>query len=121
MRGEIEARWLVAALRMALVAAGDAHGEPQRLALVGTSVVLRSDGARPRVVLPLPADWLQWTPATADFFAAPEWRVAEKTVLISGQASPTARRALARRGFSVVERQPFAGAPPYRRDGYGAR
>jgi hypothetical protein len=114
LRGEIEARWLVAALRMAHAETGGAR---VRLGLVGTSVVVRSDD---RVLLPLPADWLQWTPATAGFFDAREWRVADKTVLIAGQASPIARRGLARRGFSVVERQPFAGAPPFRRDGYGA-
>lgn len=121
LRGETEARYLVAALRLAQAAQLPHDGRP-RLVLVGTSVALRTGAASDApLVLPLPVDWLQWTRETATFFALPEWRIADRTVLVAGQVSPRARRALARRGFSVVERQPYEGAPPYRRDGYGAR
>lgn len=132
---EIEARYLVAVLRMAAAVGSDHERGALQLRLVGTTVVLRANitmrlregvadetslalprdpRARERLVMPLAVDYLQWTPTTAAFFDSPEWRVADKLVLVAGHASPKARRGLARRGFSVVERYPFDGAAPYR-------
>ena len=122
LRGEIEARYLVNALRLL----GDDAGPAARLELVGTSVVLRGDTpasiasdetwdgrtlthsqtATPRadsIKLPLAVDRLEWTPATRAFFDSPSLRIGDKTALVSGELSPRSRRELTRRGWHLRE------------------
>jgi hypothetical protein len=65
------------------------------------------------LVLPLPVDWLSWTTEVRDFIDRAEFRVTNKTVLIAGGASLAARRALTDRGWNIVVRAPWPGAPPY--------
>lgn len=89
----------------------------QHLALAGTAVVLRTDdapidaarydaplSAAAPITLPLAVDRLEWTPSTRAFFDAPALRVEHKTVIVSGELSPLARRGLSRRGWNLVER-----------------
>jgi hypothetical protein len=122
LRGEIEARYLVNALRLL----ADDAGPAARLELIGTSIVLRGedssltsadetwDGrtlthsqttarASDSIKLPLAVDRLEWTPATRAFFDSPALRIEHKTALVSGELSPRSRRELTRRGWEVRE------------------
>lgn len=110
-RSELEARYLVNALRL-LRSRQAGRGE---LFVVGAALAWRSsDGSR--LLLPLPLDWLSWTPDMGEFFAARQFRVEDKSVLIGGEASTGAQRALARRGWNLELRTPYAGAPAYAED-----
>ncbi|WP_257388592.1 hypothetical protein [Tahibacter caeni] len=109
-RSELEARYLVNALRL-IRRDGAAGGE---LFVVGAALAWR--GADGRLLLPLPLDWLSWTQDMADFFAAPQFRVEDKRVLVGGEASIAAQRALAARGWHLQLRTPYDGAPPYAED-----
>lgn len=109
-RSELEARYLVNALRL-IRREGAQGGE---LFVVGAALAWRgSDG---RLLLPLPLDWLSWTQDMAEFFAAPQFRVEDKSVLVGGDASTAAQRALALRGWHLQLRAPYEGAPPYAED-----
>jgi hypothetical protein len=68
-------------------------------------------------VLPLPVDRLSATTDVERFLDRPESRVKNKTVLIGGDASLAARRALTERGWNIVIGVRRAGAPPYARSG----
>jgi hypothetical protein len=59
----------------------------------------------PRLVVPLPVDRLEWTPATVAFFDTAAFRVVDKRVLVGGEATQNALQGLTRRGWEVVERQ----------------
>lgn len=109
-RSELEARYLVNALRL-LRSHGARNGE---LFVVGAALAWRGDDGR--LLLPLPLDWLSWTADMGEFFAAPQFRVEDKTALIGGTASTAAQRALAARGWHLSLRAPFAGAPAYTDD-----
>lgn len=54
-----------------------------------------------RLWLPLALDWLEWTPRTRAFFDGATFRVADKTLALSGAASPKALRELTRRGWEI--------------------
>lgn len=96
---EAEARFVVDALQL-LVAARPRF--PTRFEAFGEALVLR-DG-EDRLWLALPVDLLQWTPETADFFAAPGFATVEdKRVLLGREASPRARTALLEGGWAVLE------------------
>jgi len=69
------------------------------------------------LLLPLPVDRLSWTHEVRDFLDRPEFRRAKKTVLIGGNASFGARRALTFRGWNIIVRAPWPGAPPYAKSG----
>src|SRR4029079_12433524 len=82
-----------------------------RIVLVGTGVALDVGSKRkPELLLPLPVDRLGWNGDTERFFAAPEFAIADKTVLITGTAGMPAARALTRGGWSVVEHVRYEGA-----------
>ena len=107
---ELESRFVVNALRMTATYFGDrAHGGLLRPIGAG----LAYEAADHELVLPLPVDWLSWTTDVRDFLNRAEFRVANKTVLIGGGASLSARRALTERGWNIVVRAPWPGAPPY--------
>lgn len=111
-RSELEARFLVNALRM-LVA------DPQRqgsgvFVPVGAGLVWQlPNGA---IVLPLPVDQLSWTRELAEFFDRPEFRNANKSVLIAAAASLESRRELTRRGWNIHTQARWPEAPPYATD-----
>ncbi|TDR43134.1 hypothetical protein DFR29_107142 [Tahibacter aquaticus] len=110
-RSELEARYLVNALR--LLRSQQAQGG--ELFVVGAALAWRS-GDGNRLLLPLPLDWLSWTADMGEFFAARQFRIEDKSLLIGGEASATAQRALARRGWNLHLRLPYAGAPAYADD-----
>ncbi len=129
-RSELEARYLVNALRLmrrgaaqgSEIRRGAADGGGQRhesahrgeLFVVGAALAWRGDDGH--LLLPLPLDWLSWTADMGEFFAAPQFRVEDKTVLVGGEASTAAQRALAARGWHLHLRSPYAGAPDYADD-----
>ena len=107
---ELESRFVVNALRMTAKYLRDrAHGGLLRPIGAG----LAYEAADHELVLPLPVDYLSWTSEVRDFLDRGEFRVTNKTVLIGGGASLTARRALTERGWNIVMRAPWPGAPPY--------
>ena len=106
---ELESRFLVNGLRIAAKYLGDrAHGGTLRP--IGAGLVYM---AADELVLPLPVDYLSWTEEVRAFLDREEFRVTNKTVLIGGGASLAARRALTERGWNIVVRAPWPGAPPY--------
>ena len=107
---ELESRFVVNALRMTAAHLGDrAHGGTLRPIGAG----LAYETADRELVLPLPVDRLSWTGEVREFVDRSEFRVPNKTVLIGGGASLAARRALTERGWNIVVRAPWPGAPPY--------
>lgn len=109
-RSELEARYLVNAVRL-IRSQGAQRGE---LFVVGAALVWRGDDGR--LLLPLPLDWLSWTEDMGEFFTATQFRVEDKTVLVGGDASTSAQRALAARGWHLSLRTPHSGAPAYADD-----
>ncbi len=111
-RSELEARFIVNALRMLIA-------DPQRrtggtFAPVGAGLTWRlADGS---LVVPLPVDYLSWTEEIDDFFDRSEFRVERKSVLIAGAASVASRRELAERGWTVQMQLRWPGSPPYASD-----
>ena len=108
-RGEVEARYLVDALSLILRRAPDAAGG--KLIVAGASIVYLTPGNK--LLLPLPVDYLSWSHDIDDFFGRPEFKRAEKTIFIGGEASMLAQRSLTERGWSLVLRAPYDGAPAY--------
>lgn len=109
-RSELEARYLVNALRLVRRHAQTQGGE---LHVVGAAVAWRTpDG---EWLLPLPVDWLAWTADLRRFFDQAAFRVAPKLALIGGEASIAAQRALTARGWGLVVKAPYEGAPAYAR------
>ncbi|MGN6520478.1 MAG: hypothetical protein ACTHK2_13735 [Dokdonella sp.] len=111
---DLEARFLVNALRLvdAHLGARAKHGTLQR---VGAGLAyIDADG---ELVLPLPVDRLSATAEVERFLDRPELRVKNKTVLVAGDASLAARRALTERGWNIVIGVRRAGAPPSARSG----
>jgi hypothetical protein len=107
---ELESRFLVNALRVTAKYLGDrAHGGLLRPIGAG----LAYEAVDHELVLPLPVDYLSWTAEIRDFVDRAEFRVTNKTVLIGGGSSLAARRALTERGWNIVLRAPWPGAPPY--------
>ncbi|MET0230041.1 MAG: hypothetical protein ABW186_03825 [Rhodanobacteraceae bacterium] len=107
---ELESRFVVNALRITATYLGErAHGGALRS--IGAGLVYMA--ADRELVLPLPVDYLGWTEEVRAFLDREAFRVTNKTVLIGGNASFAARRALTERGWNVVVRAPWPGAPPY--------
>jgi hypothetical protein len=107
---ELEARFLVNAMRMLAAHLGaDAAGGSLRPVGAG----LAWETVQGEWLLPLPVDRLSWTGDLRAFLDRREFRIERKTVLIGGDASLLARRGLAQRGWNVVVRAPWPGAPPY--------
>ncbi|MEO7051063.1 MAG: hypothetical protein ABI128_05300 [Rhodanobacter sp.] len=107
---ELEGRFLVNALQLIVTHLG-ARAKDGTLQPIGAGLAyVTTDG---ELILPLPVDRLSWTAEVRDFLDRPEFRRSNKTVLIGGNASLNARRALVERGWSIVVRAPWPGAPPY--------
>jgi hypothetical protein len=107
---ELEARFLVNALRLVVAHLG-ARAKDGTLQPVGAGLAYVTKTGE--LILPLPVDQFSWTPEVRDFLDRPEFRRSNKTVLIGGNASRVARRALGERGWSIIVRAPRPGAPPY--------
>ncbi|TXG77033.1 MAG: hypothetical protein E6R11_07140 [Rhodocyclaceae bacterium] len=98
-RSELEARYIVNALRLLATQLGNnAHGG--ELLIVGAG--LGYLGNSRDVVLPLPVDYLSWTQEFASFLDNEEFRSARKSVIIQGNASPRSLRELTSRGWNIV-------------------
>jgi len=111
-RGEVEARYLVNALKLVAHQPNARSGE---LFTAGAAIVWRTPAGK--LILPLPVDYLTWNEDLAGFFDQPSLRATEKLVLIGGEASMLAQRALTQRGWGIALRAPYAGAPAYARFG----
>jgi hypothetical protein len=111
---DLEARFLVNALRL-LDAHLGARAKQGTLQRVGAGLAYKA--ANGELVLPLPVDRLSATTDVERFLDRPEFRVKNRTVLIGGDASLAARRALTERGWNIVIGVRRAGAPPYARSG----
>jgi hypothetical protein len=110
VRSEVEARFLANALRLLERNVGDAaHGAT--LLPIGASVGLKTAGGE--LFLPLPVDYLSWTQQIERYFDSEAFSSARHTLLVGGDATPRAQRELTQRGWNVVLRAPYAGAPPY--------
>ena len=108
-RAEVEARYLVDALK--LIRRNVPGGSAGKLVVAGAALAWRSaDG---RILLPLPLDYLSWSHDIDEFFDQPALRAADKTVLIAGDASLPAQRAMTSRGWSLRLRARYDGAPAY--------
>jgi hypothetical protein len=116
-RGEIEARYLVNALAMIRRRAPDATGG--KLVVAGAALVyVAPDG---KLVLPLPVDYLSWSHDIGEFFDRPEFARNDKTVLIGGEASMLMQKKLTERGWNLILRAPFDGAPSYEQGEFAHR
>lgn len=106
--GEVEARYLTNSLKLIHARVGAASGT---LVVAGAGLAWRgSDG---QLVLPLPVDYLTWSHALGEFIDQHALAGRERTVLIGGEASMDAQRELTARGWNLVLRAPYAGAPLY--------
>ena len=111
-RGEVEARYLVNALKLIARQPGVKGGE---LLTTGAAIAWRTPAGK--LILPLPVDYLTWNADLRAFFRQPWLRAADKLVLIGGEASMLAQRALTERGWGLQLRVPYSGAPDYARFG----
>lgn len=110
---DMQARFVINGLRLL------AHyfGEQSRGGrIVPQGALLAYESASGEFVLPLAVDWLSWTRQLRRWFDLPVIsRKPQRTLLLSGSLSPRAQRELTERGWSIVPRLPYPGAPPYRR------
>jgi hypothetical protein len=98
-QSELEARHVLNTLRLTAAHLGSrAHGGG--LLPVGAGLAYRS--VDDELVLALPVDYLSWTQDIGNFFARDEFRVAGKTVLVSGAATMRSQRELTDRGWNIV-------------------
>lgn len=111
-RGEVEARYLVDALKL-IERQPDTIGGT--LFVAGAALAWRTPSGK--ILLPLPVDYLTWSHDIGGFFDRPEFANADKTVLIGGEASMLAQRNLTTRGWNLLLRAPYDGAPAYARNG----
>ena len=107
-RGEVEARYLVDALKLL---ERQPEAKDGTLCVAGAALAWRS--ASGKLLLPLPVDYLTWNRDLDAYFRQAQFATADKTALIAGEASMTAQRALSERGWSLVLRAPYDGAPAY--------
>jgi len=107
--GEVEGRYLVNALSQIRKYPRDArHG---KLVIAGAALVyVTRDG---KLLLPLPVDCLSWTAEVDEFFDRAEFKHGDRTALIGGGITALAQRRLRERGWRVVLRAPYDGAPKY--------
>jgi len=108
-RGEVEARYLLDALKLIVQHASDTSGGT--LAVAGAAIAYRTPQGK--LLLPLPLDYLTWNVEMDGWFARADLSDPDKTVLISGEASMAAQRNLTARGWSLLLRAPYDGAPLY--------
>ena len=105
---EVEARFLINALRLTAAYLGDAR---RGIRLVPIGATLEIHTASGECLLPLPVDHLSWTFQVRDFFDAAPAPCVQGTVLTSGGISRLAQRQLTQRGYSLVQHLPWADAP----------
>jgi hypothetical protein len=111
-RGEVEARYLVDALKL-IERQSDATGGT--LLVAAAALAWRAPSGK--LLLPLPVDYLTWSHDINNFFDQPVFSVTNKTALLGGEASMLAQRRLTERGWSLILRAPFDGAPAYAQSG----
>lgn len=114
-RSEAEARYLIQSLRLLQAPRAEGSGQGELLAL-GNLVGFRDDSGE--FFLPLAVDRLSWIPEVRHWFD--HVQVAQhvrRTVLVAGEISPRAQRAITRRGWSLLPHVDYPGAPPYLRPG----
>jgi hypothetical protein len=66
----------------------------------------------------LPVDYLTWSHGLGAFFDQRVFAVADKTVLIGGEASIEVQRHLTDRSWNLHLRAPYDGAPAYADDDF---
>jgi hypothetical protein len=115
-RGEVEARYIVDALKL-IEREPDAHGGT--LFVAGAGVAWRTSAGK--LVLPLPLDYLTWNSSIATFLDQESLRGNDKVAVISGEATLLAQRQLTERGWSLRLRAPFDGAPTYVAGAFAAK
>lgn len=115
-RGEVEARYLVDALKL-LEREPEAAGGT--LLVAGAALAWRTPAGR--LLLPLPVDYLSWNAGLAQFFDQDTLDGTDKVALIGGDASLLAQRQLTERGWSLRPRAPFDGAPAYAQGEFSVR
>jgi hypothetical protein len=108
-RGEVEARYLTNALKVIHRNAPESAGGD--LLVAGAALAWRTPQGK--LMLPLPVDYLTWSDDLGEFFDQAAFAVADKTVLIGGEASIAAQRQLTDRGWNLRVRAPSDGAPAY--------
>lgn len=110
---EAQARFVVNGLRLMLHALGE---ESRGGTFVPQGALLAYETTGGEFVLPLAVDWLAWTPQIRRWFDMPTvGNRPQRTLLVAGAISPRAESELTERGWSLVQRPPYPGAPPYRR------
>lgn len=108
---ELEARFVLNSLRMLGSAQLASHGDGE---LKAVGHLLAWVNAQGELHLCLPVDFLQWNPTIAGWFDHPQISEASaRTVLIAGRVDRRAEREISRRGWSVLPRLSYPGAPPY--------
>jgi hypothetical protein len=115
-RGEIEARYLVDALKLIERQPGTVGGT---LVVAGAAIAWRTPAGK--LLLPMPVDYLTWNRDTAEFFDQRALTSANKTLLIGGEASMLAQRQLTERGWNLILRAPYPGAPAYAQGGFARK
>lgn len=111
---EAQARFVVSALRLMKHALDDDASGGR---FVPQGALLAYETPSGEFVLPLAVDWLAWTPEIRRWFDLPTvGNRPRRTLLVAGALSPKAERELTERGWSLVSRLPYPGAPPYRRE-----
>ena len=98
-----QARFVVGAVQML----ARYHEQVKPLATVqvqGTVVARTQDGA---IIVPGPVDYLSWTKTIDRFTRRPDLTQPKRMLLLSGQASPRARRELERRDWIVETQVPI--------------
>jgi hypothetical protein len=113
-RGEVEARYLTNALKVIHRNAPESAGGD--LLVAGAALAWRTPQGK--LMLPLPVDYLTWSDDLGEFFDQAAFAVADKTVLIGGEASIAAQRQLTDRGWNLRVRAPSDGAPAYARNDF---
>ena len=110
---EAQARFVVNGLRLMLHALGE---ESRGGTFVPQGALLAYETMGGEFVLPLAVDWLAWTPQIRRWFDLPSvGNRPRRTLLVAGALSPRAESELTERGWSLVQRPPYPGAPRYRR------
>lgn len=110
---EPQARFVVNGLRLMKHALG---AEAPGGRFVPQGALLAYETTTGEFVLPLAVDWLAWTPEIRRWFDLPSvGNRPHRTVLVAGGISGRAERELTERGWSLVTRLPYPGAPRYRR------
>jgi len=116
-RGEVEARYLTNALMVIRRHAPESAGGD--LVVAGAALAWRTPAGK--LMLPLPVDYLTWSDDLGEFFDQAVFAVADKTVLIGGEASIAAQRQLTDRGWNLRVRAPSDAAPAYAQNDFAPR